>query len=197
MIVGAAGHFCPVARELNRAVSDTSTIVAQEIEFELDANQAASCPVRGVEPELYFWPDFAGYGWCVRKGAFLNVGAGRLAPLSLPNAIHEFTALLERRGDVLPEDAAKVEGARLPSQSDLTTPLARRRRAARWRRGRARARTERRGHPGRSRIGPVGRRCHSRRRKRVFGRPAELVRYKKSRRVLACDRERCRPCRDG
>ena len=102
MIVGAAGHFCPVARELNRAVSDTSTIVAQEVEFELDANQAASCPVSGAEPELYFWPDFAGYGWCVRKGAFLNVGAGRLAPLSLPNAIREFTAVLERRGAVLP-----------------------------------------------------------------------------------------------
>jgi flavin-dependent dehydrogenase len=110
LIVGAAGHFCPVARELNRAIPDTSTIVAQEIEFELDADHAASCPVNGAEPELYFWPDFAGYGWCVRKGAFLNVGAGRLAPLSLPNAIHEFTAVLERRGEVLPRTPPRWKG---------------------------------------------------------------------------------------
>jgi flavin-dependent dehydrogenase len=110
MIVGAAGHFCPVARELNRAVSEISTIVAQEVEFELDAKQTASCPVRGAEPELYFWSDFAGYGWCVRKGAFLNVGAGRLAPLSLPNAIREFTAILEKRGAVLPNTPARWKG---------------------------------------------------------------------------------------
>ena len=110
VIVGAAGHFCPVARELNRSVSDASTIVAQEIEFELDANQAAACPVSGAEPELYFWPDFAGYGWCVRKGAFLNVGAGRLAPLSLPNAMREFISVLERRGAVLPKAPPRWKG---------------------------------------------------------------------------------------
>lgn len=110
MIVGAAGHFCPVARELNRTVSDASTIRAQEVEFELDSHQAASCPVSGAEPELFFWPDFAGYGWCVRKGAFLNVGAGRLAPSSLPDAVREFTAVLKRRRDVLPETQPKWKG---------------------------------------------------------------------------------------
>src|SRR4029453_11001955 len=110
IVVGAAGHFCPVARALNPTVLDVSTIVAQEIEFELDPDAAASCPVQGTTPELFFWPDFAGYGWCVRKGAFLNVGAGRLAPSSLPAAVGEFTAALRKRGYVLPESRLKWKG---------------------------------------------------------------------------------------
>jgi flavin-dependent dehydrogenase len=110
MIVGAAGHFCPIAREINRTIADSSAILAQEIEFELGLTQAASCPVQGTAPELFFWPDFAGYGWCVRKGAFLNIGAGRLAPSSLPIAVREFTAALRKRGYVLPESRLKWKG---------------------------------------------------------------------------------------
>jgi flavin-dependent dehydrogenase len=110
LVVGAGGHFCPVARELNRNVSDASAIVAQETELELAPNDAASSPVQGTTPELFFWPDFAGYGWCVRKGAFLNIGAGRLAPSSLPAAMREFTAALEKCGRVLPETRPKWKG---------------------------------------------------------------------------------------
>jgi flavin-dependent dehydrogenase len=106
MIVGAGGHFCPVARLLNPDHTDHGTIAAQEVEFPLDAADAAICPIEGEQPELLFWPDSAGYAWCVRKGAFLNIGAGRLAPLALPPAMREFRAVLDRRG--IPQPGAPI-----------------------------------------------------------------------------------------
>lgn len=102
LLVGAGGHFCPVARVLNPGASSGRVIAAQEMEFELDDGEAAACGVAGPSPELYFWPDFSGYAWCVRKGRVLNIGAGVLAPGSLPRAIQEFSQILDRRGHVLP-----------------------------------------------------------------------------------------------
>jgi len=110
MLVGAGGHFCPVARTLNQDASDASPVLAQEVEFELDDEQAAACPVTSTEPELRFWPDWGGYAWCVRKGRFLNVGAGQLAPAPHLKAVHEFTALLEKRGGVLPQTSLTWKG---------------------------------------------------------------------------------------
>ncbi|ODS55471.1 MAG: hypothetical protein ABS36_09970 [Acidobacteria bacterium SCN 69-37] len=102
MIVGAGGHFCPVARHLNQAADGTThheqVIAAQEIEFRLDA--ASSCRVDGEWPELFFWPDLRGYGWCVRKGDVLNVGVGRLDPEAFPATVREFAALVARLGIV-------------------------------------------------------------------------------------------------
>jgi geranylgeranyl reductase family protein len=78
LLVGAGGHFCPVSR-LIRATrkQDGSAVIAQELEFEMDGSQQRDCPVRGDTPELYFCEDLKGYGWCVRKGNFLNIGLGR------------------------------------------------------------------------------------------------------------------------
>jgi flavin-dependent dehydrogenase len=52
-------------------------VAAQEIEFEMDETQQRDCQVRGDTPELYFCEDLKGYGWCVRKGNYLNIGLGR------------------------------------------------------------------------------------------------------------------------
>jgi flavin-dependent dehydrogenase len=90
VVVGAGGHFCPVARHLNPDARAEAVVVAQEIEYRLSDRGAASCPVRPESPELYFWPDLLGYGWCVRKGDYLNVGAGRLHAASFPAAVAEF-----------------------------------------------------------------------------------------------------------
>jgi flavin-dependent dehydrogenase len=99
VIVGAGGHFCPVARRLNAAVApEEDVVVAQETEFRLSDEDASSCPVEPTAPELYFWKDLLGYGWCVRKGAYLNVGAGRLARSQFPAAVREFVAMLDARG---------------------------------------------------------------------------------------------------
>src|SRR5439155_5731776 len=42
MLVGAGGHFCPVARLLNRRIDDAPLVVAQETEFEIDRERRSS-----------------------------------------------------------------------------------------------------------------------------------------------------------
>jgi len=98
VVVGAGGHFCPVARLVNGARADASVVVAQEAEFQLDATDAATCPVRADTPELFFWPDLRGYGWCIRKGDYLNIGAGRVDGAHLPDAVRAFAATQMPRG---------------------------------------------------------------------------------------------------
>ena len=77
VLVGAGGHFCPVAHAMGAASGGESPVVAQECEFVMDERQRAACGVRGDTPELYFCRDLRGYGWCFRKGGVLNVGLGR------------------------------------------------------------------------------------------------------------------------
>jgi flavin-dependent dehydrogenase len=104
LLIGAGGHFCPVARRLNRSALDgtgPAVVVAQEAEFPID--RAAVCGVKGEAPELYFCRDFKGYGWCFRKGDYLNIGLGRLDRRSLPRATAEFLAFLAETGR-LPRD---------------------------------------------------------------------------------------------
>lgn len=98
MLVGAGGHFCPVARLLNGRDETSAVVLAQEVEVELGASHR--CPVSGDLPELYFCRDLRGYGWCVRKGGWLNVGLGRLDPHGLPRAVRAFRDELVRAGRV-------------------------------------------------------------------------------------------------
>lgn len=78
MLIGAGGHFCPVSRMINpQANPSRDLIAAQEAEYVLSNSEAAACAVEPDVPELYFYPDFQGYAWCVRKGPFINIGLGR------------------------------------------------------------------------------------------------------------------------
>jgi flavin-dependent dehydrogenase len=95
VVVGAGGHFCPVARLLGAKTGGEHAIVAQETEFEMDARQLAGCRVRGEMPELYFCADLRGYGWCFRKGNFLNVGLGRADPHGLASHVSAFLRFLK------------------------------------------------------------------------------------------------------
>ena len=115
MLVGAGGHFCPVARWLNpategpakgaAATSRAPLVVAQEAEFPIEQSDAASWPVAPEIPELYFCRDLKGYGWCFRKEGYLNVGLGRLDHRSLPKATGDFVSFLEARHRV-PRDVS-------------------------------------------------------------------------------------------
>jgi flavin-dependent dehydrogenase len=105
MLVGAGGHFCPVARWLNTTIQGGPLVVAQEGEFSIDADDAASWPIEAEIPELYFCPDLKGYGWCFRKERHINIGLGRLDRRSLPKACAEFVKFLQARRRV-PGDAA-------------------------------------------------------------------------------------------
>jgi geranylgeranyl reductase family protein len=99
MLVGAGGHFCPVARWLNPRIDDAPVVVAQEVEFPIEEDDA-SWTCAPELPELYFCRDLKGYGWCFRKQRYLNVGLGRLDRRSLPRATAAFVRFLEARRKV-------------------------------------------------------------------------------------------------
>lgn len=101
LIIGAGGHFCPVARFLgaNLGASEPA-VTAKEIEFRMDAEQVADCRVRADTPELYFCRDLKGYGWCFRKGDYLNVGLGREGNQGLAEQLGEFCDFLRQRGRI-------------------------------------------------------------------------------------------------
>jgi geranylgeranyl reductase family protein len=95
IVIGAGGHFCPVARFM-RGGSDTATpVVAKEAEFPLNGR---STNVASGVPELFFCRDLEGYAWCVRKGDYLNVGIGRRGGREFNDHVKDFAAFLERTG---------------------------------------------------------------------------------------------------
>jgi geranylgeranyl reductase family protein len=98
LVVGAGGHFCPVARMLNPDAVAAPLVAAQEGEFV--AAPPASWPTDGERPELYFCADLRGYGWCFRKGEYLNVGFGRFDARALPKATSSFVDYLKANGRV-------------------------------------------------------------------------------------------------
>jgi len=78
LLIGAAGHFCPVAKLLGADVGrGEQAFVARETEFPMDRALALNSRVSATRGELLFCDDLAGYGWCLRKGNYLNVGLGR------------------------------------------------------------------------------------------------------------------------
>jgi flavin-dependent dehydrogenase len=97
MLVGAGGHFCPVARMLNGVADRAPLVAAQEAEFQIDAADGNRFTTGGEQPELYFTPDFDGYGWCFRKQSYLNVGFGRLSARALPADSAAFVRFLKAR----------------------------------------------------------------------------------------------------
>jgi geranylgeranyl reductase family protein len=105
MLVGAGGHFCPIARYLGDAPDASSVVVAREIEFQLSEEDASACGVAPERPELYFCADLRGYGWCFRKEDYLNIGLGRLDSSQLPAHLHAFLRFLwrEKRFSRVPE----------------------------------------------------------------------------------------------
>jgi geranylgeranyl reductase family protein len=79
VLVGAGGHFCPVARALQPADDrreQAGVVLAQEIEVPLTEDMASRVPSR---PEFHFSRDLGGYGWIFRKGGYVNVGFGHVA----------------------------------------------------------------------------------------------------------------------
>jgi flavin-dependent dehydrogenase len=112
MLVGAGGHFCPVARWLNGSANGNATplVVAQEMEFPIGPRDAPAIPIAPEMPELYFCRDMKGYGWCFRKQAYLNVGFGRLDHRSLPGATAAFVEFLVAKRRLPPHLAWRWSG---------------------------------------------------------------------------------------
>ncbi len=100
LLVGAGGHFCPVARVLDTREQRVPVIAAQEVEFEIARNESAGFRVAPEIPELYFCADFKGYGWCFRKQNHLNIGFGRIDAHALPRQTNDFVDFLKRAGRI-------------------------------------------------------------------------------------------------
>jgi menaquinone-9 beta-reductase len=100
MLVGAGGHFCPVARMLSPRTGAAPVVVAQETEFPIAPEDAPSFTTAPSTPELYFSRDLKGYGWCFRKQEYVNVGFGSLDRRLLPQATAAFVDFLRARGRI-------------------------------------------------------------------------------------------------
>jgi menaquinone-9 beta-reductase len=111
VLVGAGGHFCPVSRALGGREGDQIvTVAAQEIEFPIQPNDEPQVRLNGEIPELYFCPDLAGYGWCFRKGNYLNIGLGRLNSSGVAGHVQAFCQFLRDRGKVCCELPDRFHG---------------------------------------------------------------------------------------
>jgi flavin-dependent dehydrogenase len=104
LIIGAGGHFCPVAGYMGAKIGAHEPIIAaKEIEFAMSPEQYANCQVQSDTPELYFCQDFKGYGWCFRKGPYLNIGLGRESSEHLAEHVRGFSNFLKQNGRI-PKD---------------------------------------------------------------------------------------------
>lgn len=103
LLVGAGGHFCPVARRLGARLGQEAAVVAKVAEAVLTPEQEQHCRVPADTPALFFSPDLAGYGWLFRKGNVLNVGLGRHDRNDFSRHFDDFRTFLVARGE-LPAD---------------------------------------------------------------------------------------------
>jgi geranylgeranyl reductase family protein len=110
LVVGAGGHFCPVARFLGAKPGGELAVAAQEVEFEMNEAQLAECSVPPGLPYIYFCNDLRGYGWYYRKGNYLNVGLGREDDQQLSNHVAAFCRSLIEQGRIPKSTPEKFHG---------------------------------------------------------------------------------------
>ncbi|MGD8515151.1 MAG: NAD(P)/FAD-dependent oxidoreductase [Granulosicoccaceae bacterium] len=110
LVIGAGGHYCPVARFMGAKLGAAELpVAAQEIEFVLNDDQLRHCPVEADTPELFFTRDLKGYGWIFRKGNYLNIGLGRQDNNKLAGHVDDFVTQLQQAGRI-PADLPKFSG---------------------------------------------------------------------------------------
>jgi len=111
LLIGAGGHFCPVAQRLGAQLGQGEPIIAaQDTEFRLTPEQARDCRVEPDLPEIFFTRDLKGYGWVFRKGEHINIGLGRQGNDKLAGHVAEFLQWLSARAKVPTELGAKLGG---------------------------------------------------------------------------------------
>lgn len=110
LLVGAGGHYCPVARILGANIGREEVIAAQVTEIAMSPDQERLCRIPAETPALYFCRDMKGYGWLFRKGNFLNIGLGRMDKCNLARHTSEFCNFLKQRGDLTADFKANFQG---------------------------------------------------------------------------------------
>ena len=81
------------------------------------------CAVQPDQPELYFCDDLKGYGWCFRKGNFLNVGLGREGNHRLTEQVQSFGRWLRIAGQNSCRSAARFKGHAYLLYSHASAPV--------------------------------------------------------------------------
>lgn len=111
MLVGAGGHFCPVARMLREDFGGHAPVVtATEAEFPLRETNGHPSGMDGHVPHLYFCEDLSGYGWCVRKGDFLNIGIGLVDSKETSSRLPNLLETIRREGAFTENVPVKFHG---------------------------------------------------------------------------------------
>lgn len=110
LLIGAGGHFCPIARYLGARLGQEAIVVAQVAEAVLTPEQAQRSPVAADTPALFFSPDLQGYGWLFRKGNLLNVGLGRRDRSDFGRHLRDFRTFLVARGELPADFAGHFQG---------------------------------------------------------------------------------------
>lgn len=111
MLVGAAGFSCPVVRAIDaKSEKGELAVAAKEVEFQLEERELQETAVDEGTPELFFCDDLKGYGWCFRKGNYLNVGIGREDKQGLGDHLDSFVDFLKSSGRISCQLPAKFPG---------------------------------------------------------------------------------------
>ncbi len=110
LLIGAGGHFCPVARFLGAKFANEDVVVAQVAEFDMTPDQARLCRTPADTPALYFCRDLKGYGWIFRKEGVVNVGLGRMDTDNLGRHMKDFCSFLAQRGELAASFADRFQG---------------------------------------------------------------------------------------
>lgn len=111
VVVGAGGHFCPVARALGaKPGRGEHAVYARENEHRMSEDEARACALQGEVPELHFSRDLKGYGWCFRKGSYLNYGLGHEDSANLPRRTNSFFELYRASGRIPATIPARFHG---------------------------------------------------------------------------------------
>lgn len=110
LLVGAGGHFCPVAQQLGAHIGREAAVVAQVTEFALSPAEERMCSIPVETPALFFCRDMKGYGWLFRKGGYLNIGLGRMDTMHLAHHTREFCTFLKQRGYLASDFSGRFRG---------------------------------------------------------------------------------------
>ena len=125
LLIGAGGHFCPVAQRLGAQLGQAEPVVsAQETEFALSPDEARRCRVDPDVPEIFFTRDLRGYGWVFRKGDYINIGLGRQGNDKLSAHVGEFVRWLVERGKAPAQLGGKLCGHPYLLYDQAPRPLA-------------------------------------------------------------------------
>lgn len=83
IVVGAGGHFCPVAKEFGGVKIRDGAVYAVVSEGRIGSYLINRLTPYANTPEIIFNDDFSGYGWYFQKGDYLNIGVGSTSAVDL------------------------------------------------------------------------------------------------------------------